>query len=736
MMQLLERLFPCISWLRHYDRPTFKADFTAGCTVALVLVPQSMANAQLAGLPAYHGLYAALLPALIGGLFGSSRHIITSSVAITSIMASAALEPLVMTGTSGYIAYMILLTLMVGVVQLILGLCRMGILVSFLSLPVVSGFTNAAAVIIACSQLSKLFGVSVESSEYQYQTLLHVLQSAWNYTHLPTLLMALLALGIMWATKRFAPAVPAVLAAVALCTLVSWAVGFEKNMTADIDVLGSSEARELVQQLARQQVEMARITEELGELKQKDAVRPPVHPRAAAIESRHIVEQKALEKIRLGENMALTREHLRRMLFIAVAREDGGVMLYARNSPYLLPGTQMQAEPPPASESVDGLTWRIAIGNGIDNVHALHFRAGGSVVGSMPHGLPDFTLPDMNLQRILQLLPQALVIAFMGFAESISIAKAAASRFGYKLNPNQELVGQGLANIAGSVTLTSPVSGSFSNSAVNIAAGGKTGMAAVIAACGALLTLLLLTKALYYLPQPVLAVIVMRSVAGLVNVREFRRAWTARRHDGCIAMITFCATLYFAPHMDYGIGLGVLLSLMLFFYDSMRPSVVALSYGPDNVLRDVDVFGLMECRHIAVIHFQGVLFFANAGVLEDHVDWRLKNQKELRHIHLVCTGITQIDSSGEDTLAMLVKRTGEAGVGISFSGVVGSVAEVLDRTGVLKTVGWENVFISPREAIRAVHKRIKHDEGCTDCPLILAFSSEELSGENHKPVKG
>jgi len=716
-VEFLEKIFPFLVWMKVYDRTTLKADITAGCTVALVLIPQSMANAQLAGLPAYHGLYAALLPALFGGLFGSSRHVITSSVAVTSIMAAAALEPMVMTGTSDYLVYMVLLTLLVGGVQFVLGLCRMGILVNFLSLPVVSGFTSAAALIIASTQLPKIFGVSVESSEHQYQTVMHVLESAWHYTHLPTLFMAMGAAAIILVMKRFSR-IPTVLASVALCTAISWAVGFEKNMVADIDSLASPEAKALITHLSRQQKDMAAITAELNQLKM--LAEHPVkteHPRAAAVEAAHAVQRKSLELARLTEQMALVRENLRNILFYAVPDENGAPRFYAAKRPPLVPGIEVAEPEPPLPEEAKGRLWRIAVGGTIDDLHSLLFRGGGVVVGAMPDGLPSFILPKVDSQHLLYLLPQALIIALMGFAESISMAKAAANKFGYQIDPNRELVGQGLANIVGGLTQTSPVSGSFSNTAVNIGAGGKTGMVPVFAAMGSLFSLLLLTKALYYLPQPVLAVIVMRSVAGLISVKEFRKVWTARWDDGCIALITFCATLYFAPHIDYGIGIGVVLSLALFFYRSMRPQVVTLSSGPDNVLRDAEVFGLLECKHIAVIHFQGVLFFANAGVLEDHIFWRLKNQKELRHIHLVCSGITDIDASGEETLAMLVGKTAEAGVGISFSGVVGSVAEVLDRAGILKTVTWDNVFISEYEALCAIHKRIRHDSHCIECPL-------------------
>ncbi|MCL1985515.1 MAG: SulP family inorganic anion transporter [Betaproteobacteria bacterium] len=736
-MRFLEKAFPFLVWIKDYDRRTLKADLAAGCTVSLVLIPQSMANAQLAGLPAYHGLYAALLPAFIGGLFGSSRHIITSSVAVTSIMAAAALEPLVMTGTADYILYMVLLTFLVGVVQLTLGLCRMGALVNFLSLPVVSGFTNAAALIIASSQLSKIFGVSVESASRQYETVMRVFESALHYTHMPTVLMAAAAALCIWGVKRWFPKIPAVLATVALCTIASWALSFEKNVVTSIDAIASPATRMLIRDLSRQQQVLATTTEELNRLKLL-AEHPPgsKHPRAAAIEATHAFQEKQLQQTRLMEHLALAREHLRSTLFHAVSGEDGEMRFYAVKSPGLIPGVETSEPEPELPKEHGARVWRIAVGGIIGDLNALHFRGGGLVVGSMPDGLPPFSLPGMDPQRLLYLLPQALVIAFMGFAESISMAKSAANRFGYQLDPNQELVGQGLANIAGSFTQTSPVSGSFSNTAVNIGAGGKTGMVPVIAAVGSLLALLFFTKALYYLPQPVLAVIVMRSVVGLVSVQEFRRAWTAQWPDGCVALITFGTTLYFAPHMDYGIGIGVILSLALFFYRSMRTRVVTLSSGPDNVLRDAEVFGLLECRHIAVIHFQGVLFFANAGALEDHIFWRLKNQPELRHIHLVCSGITHIDASGEDTLATLVRKTAEAGIGLSFSGVVGEVAEVLERTGVLKDVTWDNVFLSANEAIRAIHKRFEHDHGCSDCPLTSVIRHARALSEQGLSVSG
>ncbi|MFV1973979.1 MAG: SulP family inorganic anion transporter, partial [Thiohalobacterales bacterium] len=222
------RLFPWLCWVGELKKPeVLKADLIAGITVALVLVPQSMAYAQLAGLPAYYGLYASFLPGIIAALFGSSRQLATGPVAVVSLMTASALEPIAGASPDLYVAYAIMLAFMVGIFQIALGLLRLGVLVNFLSHPVVIGFTNAAAIIIGTSQLGKLFGVSVEKSEHTYETVYDTVVAAFQYTHFETMLMAILALGIMIGLKRYLPRIPNVLSAVVITTLLSWQIGFE-----------------------------------------------------------------------------------------------------------------------------------------------------------------------------------------------------------------------------------------------------------------------------------------------------------------------------------------------------------------------------------------------------------------------------------------------------------------------------------------------------------------------------
>ena len=201
---ILRRFFPFKDWISDLRNPKIlRADIVAGLTVALVLVPQSMAYAQLAGLPPYYGLYASFLPVAIASIFGSSRQLATGPVAVVSLLTAAALEPIASNDPTGYVAYAIMLAFLVGIFQLSLGLLRMGVLVDFLSHPVVTGFTNAAAIIIATSQLSKLFGVTAVSGEHHYQTVINVISEALINTHSPTLLMGVLAIFLILLSRKF-----------------------------------------------------------------------------------------------------------------------------------------------------------------------------------------------------------------------------------------------------------------------------------------------------------------------------------------------------------------------------------------------------------------------------------------------------------------------------------------------------------------------------------------------------
>ncbi len=234
LAQLLTRLrymliptFDQLSELK--DKETLKVDILAGVTVALVLVPQSMAYAQLAGLPPHYGLYASFLPPMIAAVFGSSRQLATGPVAVVSLMTAASLEPLATAGSEGFLIYATLLAILIGLFQVTLGVLRLGVLVDFLSHPVVVGFTGAGAIIIGTSQISKLFGVTAEKAERHYETVYNVIQAAMADTHWPTLLIAILSIGIMVGFKKYKPTWPSVLIAVVVTTIISKVSGFSGN---------------------------------------------------------------------------------------------------------------------------------------------------------------------------------------------------------------------------------------------------------------------------------------------------------------------------------------------------------------------------------------------------------------------------------------------------------------------------------------------------------------------------
>ena len=313
--------------------------------------------------------------------------------------------------------------------------------------------------------------------------------------------------------------------------------------------------------------------------------------------------------------------------------------------------------------------------------------------------------------------------------EAISIAKAMAGKTGQRLNPDRELIGQGLANILGSIGKSYPTSGSFSRSAVNLQAGAKTGLSSVFTSFAVVIVLLFFTPLLYHLPQPVLASIIMMAVIGLINVSGFVHAWEAQWYDGLISIITFICTLIFAPHLDRGIMIGVVLSLLVFLYKSMRPGVASLSRAEDQAFRCAETHGLQECEYIAMIRFDGPLFFANESYLEDEIMKIMKARPRLRHIIIVSNGINDIDASGEETLSLLVDRIRSARIGVSLSGANETVMKVLKRTHFVEKIGEENLYPTMEQAIENVYDHTHKQGEESVCPLksVCYLSSDGIS---------
>ncbi len=702
---MLRMFFPFLSWIKGYDKDSLKMDFLSGLTVALVLIPQSMAYAQLAGMPSYYGLYAAFLPPMIAALFGSSRQLATGPVAIVSLMTAASLEPLATTGSAGYISYAILLAFMIGVFQLALGILRLGLVVNFLSHPVVNGFTNAAALIIASSQLSKLFGVHVDKSEHHYETIINVCRQAAEYLHWPTLAMGVLAFAIMYGLKKFYPRVPNVLAAVVITTLLSWAIGFEQNGRFPVESIQNPEIVTSIFQFNKITENIrdtiAKRAETEGKLDQIRALNDPIAV-AEAENQLHLINTKiALYK----EEVRAYRKQLRAFLFTGVVDESGNTFLYEKDRL-------------PQGRESDGKTWRIKVGNTVLDTESLLLTSGGDVVGKIPQGIPSISFPTIDGKIVLRLLPFAVIISLLGFMEAISIAKAMAAKTGQRLDPNQELIGQGLGNILGSCGQSYPTSGSFSRSAVNLQAGARTGLSSVFTSMIVVVVLFFFTPLLYHLPQAVLAAVIMMAVLGLINVSGFVHAWRAQWYDGVISVISFLATLIFAPHLDKGIMVGVFLSVGVFLYKSMRPMVRSLSRHDDDSFRCIVLNDLEECKYMGLVRFEGPLFFANASYLEDQINDRLMAKQNLKHIIIDASGINDMDASGEETLSLLVDTVRSSGRDISLSTVNESVMKVLGNTYLLEKIGEDHIYSSMETAINDIHKKVHDEESLKTCPLV------------------
>jgi len=705
VMTMLYRILPFLSWFRHYSMNNLRIDALSGLTVALVLIPQSMAYAQLAGLPAYYGLYASFLPPMIAALFGSSRQLATGPVAVVSLMTAASLEPLATAGSPGYIAYAIMLALVVGEFQFVLGVLRLGLVVNFLSHPVVNGFTNAAAIIIASSQLSKMFGVYVDKADHHYETILRVIQAAFHYTHWPTLFMGASAFALMYGLKWISPRIPNVLAAVALTTLLSWATGFQHNTTVPFSAIASPQVRELISHFNAATDKIPELAEKRAQAYDAKAASKAAHDMQGVLAAEYAARRLTFQMEQLKEKAHHYRNRLRNLILRAVKGPDGSLTFY-------------QDGHLPVGQEHDGRIWRVKVGNRHLSQDRLILMGGGAVVGEIPRGVPSLTVPSIDSKVIFHLFPYAAIISLLGFMEAISIAKAMAAKTGQRLDPNQELIGQGLANICGAMGKSYPTSGSFSRSAVNLQAGAVSGLSSVFTSLAVVIVLLFFTPLLYYLPQSVLAAVIMMAVIGLINVSGFVHAWKAQWYDGAISIITFVATLGFAPHLDKGIMIGVVLSLGVFLYKNMRPKVASLARHEDEALRCVNTHGLRECPYISMVRFDGPLFFANASYLEDKVTEFMRSKRDLKHIIIVANGINDIDASGEETLSLLVDRVRSAGVDISLSGVNESVMNVLERTFFTAKIGRDHIYATMEKAIDAVHEEA-HQSGEEDlCPLL------------------
>ncbi|MCX7671272.1 MAG: SulP family inorganic anion transporter, partial [Anaerolineae bacterium] len=361
--------------------------------------------------------------------------------------------------------------------------------------------------------------------------------------------------------------------------------------------------------------------------------------------------------------------------------------------------------------ATDGRQWHIKkIEKG-----TLALMGGGDVVGNIPAGLPSFKLPPLSLDAILALFSAALIVALVAFMESISMAKAMAAQTKDKIDPNQELIGQGLANISGAFFQSYPACGSFTGSAINLQAGAKTGFAMVFNGLFVAVTLLFLTPYLYHLPKAVLAVIILLAVTSLITPQALKHTWKASKSDGIVALVTFVATLLAAPHLDKGIMIGAVLAILLHLYSTMKPRVAVLGRYPDGTLRDAKIHNLPPSKVVTAVRFDGRLYFANVSYFEDAVLNAVAENPEAPYVLIVGDGINGIDASGEEVIRHLVERLNENGIVVLFSGLKRQVIDVMQATGLWDTVGAKRFLSTAEQALEAIYARPEHAD--EDDPL-------------------
>lgn len=684
---LLTRLFPFLAWFP-MTREGVRIDVLAGVTVALILVPQGMAYAQLAGLPVVYGLYAGFLPVIVASLWGSLRQLHTGPTAMLSLLSAAALVPYATAGSETFVALSVMLALMVGILRLALGLFRLGLVVNFLSHPVIVGFTNAAALIIGLSQLNKLINVPMPRSDWFLGDLWVVLQQIGR-THWPTLAFGVGAFGLILFLQKRMPRLPGVLIAIFATTLASYAISFERTTQTGIEQIQVGEAREQVLQLAQASADFKRSSEAVALLQSELAQLQDAG--GADLEKRleleaNLARNKAAAKA-LGERMTKLRIQLHQINFTRQAGQHGETQFAA-------------AGEMPEGEPLGMGHWRFA---GVNDKGQVKLTGGGEVVGAIPAGLPGFQVPHVDWSLVLPLLPSALVMALLGFMEATSISKAISAKTGQRIDTNRELVGQGLANIVGSFFHAYVVSGSFSRSAVAAREGARTGLFAIVSALGVLSVMLFLTPLLYHLPQAVLAAIIMLAVFGLVRVAPLVHAWKVNRLDAVIGIVTFVATFAMAPALANGILLGIVLTVVLYLLRNMKPRAEILGRHPDGVLGGIDTHNLPAISdHYVVLRFDGALNFVNVAYFEEVVLRALERFPHARAVLVIGSGINDLDVSGEEKLRALAEQLADRDVNLYFSSLKRQVLEAFERSGLYGVIPGERVFKTKDLALKAL----------------------------------
>jgi SulP family sulfate permease len=559
------RYLPVLDWGRSYTTHTLTSDLVAAVIVTIMLIPQSLAYAILAGLPPEMGIYASIVPIILYAIFGTSRVLAVGPVAVVSLMTAAAVGRIADTGSPDYIAAAITLAFLSGLFLLALGVFRLGFLANFLSHPVIAGFITASGIIIAASQLSHILGIQA-SGHNLYEFAISLFENLGDTNWITVLVGAGSAVFLFWVRKGLKP--------------LLMGVGLK--------------------------------------------------PRPADVIAR------------AGPVFAVALTTL--------------------------------------------LAWTFDFGAG-----------GVALVGDVPRGLPPLTMPSFSLELWTSLVGSAVLISIIGFVESVSVAQTLAARKRQRIDPDQELIGLGAANIGAAFTGGYPVTGGFARSVVNFDAGAETPAAGAYTAVGLAIASLTLTPLIAYLPVATLAATIIVAVLSLVDFSILSRTWTYAKADFIAVSVTILATLVMG--VEVGVTAGVLISILIHLYKSSRPHVAEVGQVPGTEhFRNILRHKVITHDEVLTVRVDESLYFANARFLEDYIYDAVTGRPDLKHVILMCPAVNAIDMSALESLEAINERLKSSGVTFHLSEVKGPVMDRLVRSHFLDKLTGQ-VFLSQHQAM-------------------------------------
>ncbi|MHA6324240.1 SulP family inorganic anion transporter [Roseivivax sp. CAU 1753] len=570
MIQVLRQYLPILDWGRRYNRAALTNDAVAAVIVTIMLIPQSLAYALLAGLPPEAGIYASIVPIMLYAVFGTSNALAVGPVAVVSLLTASAVGQVAEQGTAGYAVAALTLAFLSGGFLLILGVFRLGFIANFLSHPVIAGFITASGILIATSQIKHILGV--DASGHTLPEMLGSLVTHLGQTSVATLIIGVAATGFLfWVRKGLKPRL--------------LALGL-KPMMADI----------------------------------------------------------------------LTK-----------------------------------AGPVAAVVATTLATWALGLG-----------ERGVAIVGSVPQSLPPLTLPGLSPDLIGQLLVPAVLISVIGFVESISVAQTLAAKKRQRIDPDQELIGLGAANIGAAFTGGYPVTGGFARSVVNFDAGAETPAAGAFTAIGLAIAAVALTPLVFFLPKATLAATIIVAVLSLVDLSILKKTWAYSRQDFAAVAATILLTLTLG--VEIGVASGVILSLFLHLYKTTKPHVAEVGLVPGTQhFRNILRHRVATCPSLVTLRVDENLYFVNARFLENMVMTRVVEDAHLKNVVLMFSAVNAVDYSALETLEEINTRLTELGIGLHLSEVKGPVMDRLKGTHFLEHLNGE-VFLSQFDAHQALAK--------------------------------